>query len=328
VSRRAFRRLADLTLAATLVTILWGAFVRATGSGAGCGSHWPTCNGEVVPRAPTVATLVEYTHRLTSGVVGLLALGLFVAALIALPRGHLGRPAAAVSLLLMIVEAAVGAGLVLFEKVAGDASLARGVWMSAHLVNTLLLLAALGMVCWAARHERSPRLVACGRAMALLVPALLALLAVGVTGAIAALGDTLFPARTLAEGVAQDFHPSAHPFVQLRVLHPLLAAAAALHLVIVGATFARSRDRATKRYATWVGLGAALQVAVGIINLVLAAPAAMQLVHLLVADLLWLSLVWLTASAASQAEQGRPAQAHSRQSSAAHAAMSTATTKI
>jgi heme A synthase len=93
--------------------ILWGAFVRATGSGAGCGSHWPLCNGELVPRAPQVETVIEFIHRATSGLAFLLVLGLFVLAWRVYPKGDLVRRAAALSFLFIVTEALVGAGLVL-----------------------------------------------------------------------------------------------------------------------------------------------------------------------------------------------------------------------
>jgi heme A synthase len=330
MSPRRVRLIADSTLVVTLVVILWGAYVRASGSGAGCGAHWPMCNGEIVPRAPTMQTLVELTHRITSGAALLLVLALAFAAR-SFPVGHLARRAAGWSVFFMITEALIGAGLVLYEKVAKDQSLDRGAWMAAHLVNTLFLLAALGLTSWAVRHTVSPRIVARGRAAVLLATALVSMLAVGVSGAIAALGDTLFPSASLAEGVARDFSPTAHLWLQLRIVHPFLAAATALHLVIVAATFSRAADASTRRFATQVGMGAALQVAIGIINLLLAAPIFMQIVHLLAADLLWLALVWLTASALRGA-QGEPSaarepQAISLQTSTMQATTSTMTTK-
>lgn len=318
--RRA-RILADATLVYTLGVILWGAFVRATGSGAGCGSHWPMCNGEVVPRAPSVETLIELTHRVTSGLSLVAVVLTFFAVRRALPAGHLARRASGWSVALMVVEAALGAGLVLFEKVAGDTSHTRAVWMGAHLINTTLLIGAMGLVSWAVRRD-APVLERSHRASLLLFSALGAMLAVGVTGAIAALGDTLFPARSLAEGLTQDLDPSSHLFVQLRFIHPFVACAGALHLLIVAATFARSTDPSIRRFAMQVGLGAATQVSIGIINLVLAAPVAMQLLHLLAADVLWLSLVGLTASVLATPA----AQPSSRQTSHAQAATSTITT--
>ena len=124
-----------------VLVVLWGAFVRATGSGAGCGRHWPMCNGEFVPRAPRLETLIELSHRVSSGAAFAFTAVLLVWALRAYPRGHRIRWGAGAAMLLMVSEAAVGAGLVLFELVAHDASMKRALSVSVHLVNTFLLLA-------------------------------------------------------------------------------------------------------------------------------------------------------------------------------------------
>ena len=108
-------------LAYNLAVILWGAYVRASGSGAGCGAHWPLCNGEVIPRAPSIATLVEYSHRLTSGLALLGVVALMVWTWRVWGRGHPARRGALLSLIFILTEAAVGAGLVLFELVADNA---------------------------------------------------------------------------------------------------------------------------------------------------------------------------------------------------------------
>ena len=136
-------RLAGISLGFTVFVILWGALVRATGSGAGCGSHWPLCNGEVVPQAPAVATIIEFGHRLTSGLALILAVALWRVARRSLPAEAPARRAALASLIFMITEALIGAGLVLLEYVADDQRLARGFWVAGHLVNTFLLVAAL-----------------------------------------------------------------------------------------------------------------------------------------------------------------------------------------
>src|SRR5215210_628478 len=138
-----FARYSWTTLAFTLAVILWGATVRATGSGAGCGSHWPLCNGEVVPRSPRIETVIELTHRVTSGIALLLVIGLVVLAFRWRPRGHAARKAAGWTLFFMLTEAAVGAGLVLFELVADNQSIARALFMATHLINTFFLLGAM-----------------------------------------------------------------------------------------------------------------------------------------------------------------------------------------
>lgn len=293
-----FRKLAVLTLAATLGVILWGAYVRATGSGAGCGSHWPTCNGDVIPRAPSVATLIEYTHRATSGLAFLLVALQLVWALRAFPAAHPARLGAGASMFFMVTEAAVGAGLVLFEYVAHNASVARAVWMSAHLINTFLLIAAMALTVWWSRGGSRLRLRGQGSTGALLAVGLASTLLVGVTGAIAALGDTLFTARTLAEGLAQDLSPTAHFLVQLRVLHPVVAGLTAAYLLYLRAAMvSRSATPVARRLANLTGALVAVQVAAGLLNLVLLAPVWLQLVHLLLADLLWMTLVVLAAAA-------------------------------
>jgi heme A synthase len=288
-----FRVFSVVVLVATLGVILWGAYVRATGSGAGCGSHWPTCNGEVIPRAPNTQTLIEYTHRTTSGLAYLLVVAQLVWALRAFPRGHLARRGAALSLLLMTTEALVGAGLVLFEMVAGNKSVARGAWMIAHLGNTFALVAALTYTAWAAGPRRRVEAPPRGFAPALGL-GLVGVLAVGMSGAIAALGDTLFPSATLAEGLAQDLSPAAHLFVRLRVWHPIMATLVGLFiLAVVGRLAARPDTRLVRTRATLVGGLVVAQIAVGFLNLGLLAPIPLQLLHLLLADLLWIGLVTL-----------------------------------
>ena len=138
-----YARFAWATLTFTLFVILWGAFVRATGSGAGCGSHWPLCNGEVVPHSPAWSTVIEFGHRLTSGLSLLLVIGLWWGGRSRYPERAPARRAAGWSLFFMVTEALIGAGLVLFEYVADDARVARGFWVAGHLVNTFLLVAAM-----------------------------------------------------------------------------------------------------------------------------------------------------------------------------------------
>lgn len=302
-----FARYGWAVLGYNLLVILWGAYVRASGSGAGCGAHWPLCNGEVIPRAPALETIIELTHRATSGVALLLVVGQLVwARRIAPRRGPLWWAAHA-AMALMLTEALVGAGLVLFEMVAENASLARAWWLAAHLLNTFGLLAMLGLVPWLASRAGATRSTfgavlravwqAAGRERGLLLVALGGTLLLGMTGAITALGDTLFPSRSLAEGFAQDVSPTAHLLVRLRVIHPTLAVAmAAVLLLTAGVCAARRPSLETRRFGIAVAALVLTQLLAGVVNLVLLAPTWMQLVHLLLADLLWLALVGLAAT--------------------------------
>jgi heme a synthase len=294
-------RLAWGVLALNVGVVLWGAYVRASGSGAGCGRHWPLCNGDVVPRAPSTATIIEATHRVTSGLALFAVIALAFATWRALPRGHLARKTALASVGFIFAEALIGAGLVLFELVAHDASTKRALSMVLHLTNTFLLLGALALTAWLSgapsRTSKMPR----ARALRIAVPfALVAALALGATGAIAALGDTLFPASSLREGLAQDLSPLAHLFLRLRVLHPVLALGSGV-VILASAALVRSfggpRARTLARIVT--GLFVA-QFALGVLNLALLVPIATQLLHLLFADALWIALVLMAWEALSE----------------------------
>ncbi|HVT61651.1 MAG TPA: COX15/CtaA family protein [Thermoanaerobaculia bacterium] len=323
----ALARFARLVLVYNLAVIVWGGYVRASGSGAGCGSHWPLCNGEVIPWRPRTATLVEYSHRLSSGLVLLLVAGLCVWAWLATARGHRVRLGAGLALLFTLIEAAIGAGLVLFRLVARDESLARALWIAAHLLNTLLLLAALALTArWAgaaapgggrAAGRETPRGGAGGELRWSLLAALAGVMLIGATGAVAALGDTLFPAATLRQGLARDLSPAAHLLERLRVLHPFLALAVGALLLVLceRLTARRTRRAAIRTWAQRLRLLVLGQWALGAVNLGLLAPVWLQLAHLLVADLLWLALIVLTAEvfaaqpAAHEAAELVPARA-------------------
>jgi len=293
-----------LVVAYNLFVILWGAYVRASGSGAGCGSHWPLCNGEVLPRAPQVATLIELTHRLTSGVALLLVIGLVVWAFRAFPKKTQVRRGALLSLIFILTEALIGAGLVLFELVADNASIARAMFMSVHLINTFVLLAFLTLTAWWASGGQPVRLRKQGFIIWLFMLAMFGTLVLAVSGAVAALGDTLFPSSSLAEGLKQDFSPTAHLLIQLRLLHPFLAVTVSIIVMLVAgaANFLRPGGW-VKRWMLAVSLLIVLQLGAGLLNVVLLAPIWLQLVHLLLADLLWLALVLLAASTLAHSTQ-------------------------
>jgi heme A synthase len=291
------RRFALLTLGFNLAVIVWGGYVRASGSGAGCGRHWPLCNGEVVPAAPAAATAIEFTHRLTSGIALTLVLFLAIWAFRSRPAGSRLRKAAAWSVVLILIEALVGAGLVLLELVGDDSSALRAGYLAVHLGNTFALLAALTLtVLWAEQPvvggwafngmHRSPET----SSARLTLVALGLVVIVAMTGAVTALGDTLFPAESLGAGLRDDGSPTAHFLIRLRVIHPVLAVVTAI-VVLAAATAVVRAGTGTPaaRAARWFGGLMIVQVAIGTINLVLLVPIATQLLHLLVADLVWVA---------------------------------------
>jgi len=282
-----FARFAWGVLAYNLAVILWGGYVRATGSGAGCGNHWPLCNGEVIPQAPDVARLIEFTHRASIGVdVPLVALLIFWAWR-AFSRQHPVRLAAALSGVLLLAESLIGAMLVRGESAGSGPHV---FWLSIHLVNTLTMLACFTLTAWWASGHPLPHIQ--GKALWFAAISLLAVMLLGITGVIAALGDTLFPTTSLAAGMARDFDPAANLVLRLRALHPLIAAAVATWLSFYAVANLPVARGAALRLIIMVWL----QLAVGLINLLMLAPVTMQLVHLLLADLLWISLIIVCAS--------------------------------
>jgi heme a synthase len=301
MTKERFRTFAWATLAVTVAVILWGGYVRASGSGAGCGSHWPSCNGEIIPRARSVQTVVEFAHRVTSGLSGVLVLIELGWAFHAFPRRHPARAGAVASMLLMINEGAVGAALVLLEHVANDRSVARAAWTSLHLTNTFLLVAAMACTAyWASSspaRPRAPRFAGQGIAGTLLTVGALGLLFTGVSGAITALGDTLFAAPSLARGIADDFSPAAHFLQQLRVVHPVAATLTAVVVLYARSPIAAGRGADAARFSRILAGLLVGQLLLGVLNFVLRAPVALQLVHLLVADLVWIAFVLLGAAA-------------------------------
>lgn len=299
--QRGFVRFTWGVLVYNLAVILWGAFVRATGSGAGCGRHWPLCNGQVVPRAAQVETMIEFAHRLTSGLAGLLVIAMVVWAVRAFPRGHLARRGAWLALVMILIEGLLGAGLVLLELVADNSSVARAFAMGIHLVNTLLLLGVITLTAWWGQGGGALRLRGQGLAGALLWVAVGAVIALGATGAITALGDTLFPAASLVHGIQQDLDPYAHFLIRLRVYHPILAVITGVYLVVAAQIVARQRpSQGTKVASALLILLFVAQLGVGTINIALLVPVSLQLIHLLMADLVWIALVLLAAAALSQ----------------------------
>jgi heme A synthase len=296
-----FAKYTWVALAFSLLVIVWGAYVRASGSGAGCGSHWPLCNGEVIPGSPTIKTIVEFSHRLSSGLALLLVAGALVWAFRAYAPKHRLRRYAATAMFFMLMEAAIGAGLVLFEMVAENKSIARALWVSAHLVNTFLLVGTLALMAWSATTGGRLNVRGQGSINRVFAAAIVATLILGVSGAVSALGATLFPVTSLAEGLKQDLSPTAHILIRLRFFHPLIAIGVG-GLLILTAFFARSRRSGNdvKRWSTALIALVLVQLGAGAINLLLHAPIWLQLVHLLLSDLVWIALVLLGYSALQQ----------------------------
>lgn len=290
-----FAKYTWFVIAYNLLVILWGAFVRASGSGAGCGSHWPLCNGEVVPQNPSIERIIEFTHRGMSGIALVLVLGLVIWAFRAYPWGRV-RYGAICSGVFILFEALIGATIVLFGWVGVDQSTTRVISISLHLANTFLLLGALSLTAWWASGGSALDLRSRPLHTTAMGIALFGVLVIGMTGAITALGDTLFPALSLAEGLSQDVNPGAHFLVQLRFLHPLVAVIVAMYLLYMTVMFHGKEGTPTRKLSLALRFLVIGQILAGGINIILLAPTWMQLVHLFLADMVWIVLILYSAS--------------------------------
>ncbi len=288
-------------LAYNVGVILWGAYVRASGSGAGCGDHWPLCNGEVLPRAPRIATLIEFTHRVTSGLALVLVIALLIWVWRVTVKRNPARRAAVAALILMLNEAWLGALLVLLQRTGTDASAGRAVLLALHFGNTLLLLASLALC--ARWLGAVPEAAGSGKRFAAVAAGLGVIVLVGASGAIAALGDTLFPAKSLHSALQADLSPVSNFLLRLRVIHPVLAVSALIFVLWLSVAASRRRDRelsparSPRRTDADFNAGTAmlifyfLQLMLGMLNVALLAPVWLQITHLLVAQLFWISAV-------------------------------------
>jgi cytochrome c oxidase assembly protein subunit 15 len=273
---------AACVLAFMVLVILEGAVVRATGSGAGCGNHWPLCNGEVIPHHPRIATMIEFAHRSLTGILSTMVIALIVWVFVVSVKGERVRRAAKWVGVLLLTEALLGAVLVKGAYVEKNASDMRVFVQCIHFTNTMLLVAALALTWWWSR-ERAP-LMANAESKNIAWFSVIATLVVGATGSVAALADTLFPAPSLMAGLRDDFSAGAPLLVRMRWIHP---ASTVVAVTCVAWLCWRVRGTAV----IWLGGLMVAQLVLGAGDVLLLAPTWMQVVHLLGADLYWVALV-------------------------------------
>lgn len=271
-----------------VLVILWGTVVRATGSGDGCGDSWPKCGQQFVPQNPTAETLIEFSHRATSFLAGLGVAAVFLLAMWAWPKRHLVRRAATVSGVFLVIEALLGVSLVIFGWVDADVSAARMVVVPLHLANTFMLLGSLALTAWWGSGFAQPSTEGKEKSIRWLWIGVIVLLVLGATGALNALADTIFPANSVVEG--------SPILLRLRIIHPLVAVAGGLLVGWIAADTARHGSVRTKRLAATVSIVVLSQFFIGIANILFLTPISIQVIHLLVADILWLSFVFFGAS--------------------------------
>jgi heme a synthase len=297
-----FAKYAWFVLAYNLVVILWGVFLRASKSGDGCGQHWLTCHGEVIPSAPELKTVIEFSHRVTSALAGIFLIVLLVWAwriwrANKAETNHIFK-VAVMSFVFVVIVGLLGAGLVLTGNTAENLTPTRPVWMAAHLITTLFLLTFLTLTAWFASGGKRFNLKTEPKVLILLCVAVAGIFLVGMSGSIAALSNMIFPSQTLAEGLAKDFSATSHILLRLRVSHPILSIMTSIYLIFLAGWLRKKseNERSVARWSNALSILILAQIAFGAVTLLTGAPILMQLGHLLLADLVWIAFVLLTAS--------------------------------
>jgi cytochrome c oxidase assembly protein subunit 15 len=299
----AFAKYAWFALGYNVLVIVWGVFLRASKSGDGCGQFWLTCNGELIPSAPQFKTVIEFSHRMTTAIDGVVMLILLAWAIWLWYAGRTVQDkqvlyAAIGSMIFVITEAAVGAGLVLTGNTAEAVTDTRPLWAIGHLVNTFILLTFLTLTAWFATHKRVIERRVGLKTGLLIAIAVAGLLLVGSSGALAALSNMLFPSQSIAEGIAKDFSPTSDLVLRLRLSHPILSILTSVYMIFLAGWLKASvpGDAKTAWWSNVVSILVMVQVAFGGATLLTLGPIVMQLGHLLLADLVWISFVLLVAS--------------------------------
>ena len=298
-----FAKFAWLVLGWNIVVILWGVFLRASKSGDGCGQHWLTCQGEVIPSAPALKTVIEFSHRITSSLDGLLLIALLVWAFVIWKRRRSDSTKkvlkmAAGSFVFVVIEGLLGAGLVLTGNTAETLTPERPFWMAGHLVNTLILLTFLTLTARYASGGKPLNFYVERKYLAAIVIGFAAILLVGITGSIAALSHMIFPSGTIAEGIAKDFSPTSNILLRLRLLHPITAILTSVFMIFLTGWLTKEsgKERLVVRWSNVLSIMVLVQIAFGSLTLLTLAPIAMQLGHLLFVDVIWISYVMFAAS--------------------------------
>ncbi len=259
----------------TLIVIAWGAWVRISHSGNGCGDHWPLCHGDFIPDLQNKKTVVEFSHRIMSGLYGLLVIGIF-AYLRKKSDNSQQKKVSIYLLIFMIIEALLGALLVKQNLVTVNDSILRLVVMSLHQLNSFLLTGVTYLLYLSTQQSLNIRLTKLN----------IAFLILAVSGAIASLAATLFPSTSVFEGIMKDFSENSHLFVRLRIIHPILA----LTLVSSVIYWLQTRVKTSKEASRLV-LSLFVAMLIGIVTLMTLSPTWLKITHLMMAHFIWAAVL-------------------------------------
>ena len=277
---------AKLGLFLSIVSILAGAFVRATGSGDGCGATWPTCKGRIIPALTDTSELIEFSHRSVSGLLLVVTLIIFSKTR-KFQKGSLVKSVTNYLTFFVIFEAIIGAIIVLFEWVGLNSSLPRIVAVPIHLVNTFGLLGCYAILYKIVEDDLKEIKSIFNKNFILI--SLLFLLS-GATGSITALADVLFPSASFIEGFLEDFDKTSEALTRLRILHPIISSALSVVLYVYSTRINKKYGVNVKLLKTFV----IVAVLLGVFNVISNIVLPLSILHLAIADLLWISYIYVS----------------------------------
>ncbi len=293
-----FAKFTWFVLAYNIIVVIWGVFLRASKSGDGCGQYWLTCHNEVIPTAPQLKTIIEFSHRLMSGLDFLIVLGLMIWVLSKHAKGEQIRKFAVISFIFIITEALIGAGLVLTGNTAEANTAARPFWAIGHLLNTFILIASLSLTAWLASGGNEFSLKNKGKYVWILALGIVGFIFIGASGSLAALSSMLYETKTLTEGLQQDFAGSSPLLLRLRISHPILSILVGISIAFLAGWLKTKAEGNlwVQRFSNILTILVLVQLCFGALTLFMLAPILMQLGHLLLADLMWISFVLMWAA--------------------------------
>jgi heme A synthase len=302
-----YLRLAWIVFVFTMFVVIWGGFTSASGSGDGCGTSWPLCGQLVAEGGPSRYTLIEFFHRITSGLSLLGVVGLFVLARQRYPVGHPVRTGSGWSLFFMITESLLGAGLVIFAWTNMNLSLARALVQPVHMFNTLLLMGAMGLTIWWAAGNPRISLRSHPALTLMILLSLAGFILISSFGTFASLAGHIFPSESFLDGVRSDFSRDSHYLIRLRIWHPILATLIGFWLVWFSRYINQHYPDPRNETVTLALLAVyGVQYALGFLNAFLLSPIWLQMVHLLLAHAVWLLVMWAGVNALRTSQAATP----------------------
>tara|TARA_B100001079_G_scaffold117446_1_gene100990 strand:- start:2282 stop:3172 length:891 start_codon:yes stop_codon:yes gene_type:complete len=277
---------AKLGLFLSIVSILAGAFVRATGSGDGCGATWPTCKGRIIPALTDTSELIEFSHRSVSGLLLIVTLIIFLKSR-KFQKGSLVKSVTNYLTFFVVFEAVIGAVIVLFEWVGLNSSLPRIVAVPIHLVNTFGLLGCFAILNKILQDDLKEIKLIFNRNFILISSMFLLS---GATGSITALADVLFPSASFIEGFLEDFDKTSEILTRLRILHPIISSALSVVLYVYSTRINKKYGVNVKLLKTFV----IIAVLLGVLNVISNIVLPLSILHLAIADFLWISYIYVS----------------------------------